>query len=203
MDSPEIYEYALTALQEQVGIEPFIQLMELYRADYESWNSAVFAIATTLDTSSLLRADDMLKRIEMGKLRLEILRAVWEKVDEKSLSARKAIARRAVPLMISTDDAVGALQLLNVFGESLVDDDLLALRFQAAISAAAWDAAADAQSTPEPWILAWKQVKKDDPTAASVIRQQITSRFEDQLTPMQRELLGIVQVDATPNQDQN
>jgi hypothetical protein len=201
-ENPELYEYALTALQGRVGIESFKQLMDLYLPDNDLWNASAFSIATALDTSSLLRADDMLERIGMNELRLQVLGAIWEKASEKSLAARKAIARRAVPLMISSDDAVGALQLLDVFGESLVDEDLLTLRFKAAISASAWDAAADAKPTPEPWIVAWELERKTDPTAASVIRQQLTSRFKDELTPEQRELLGIVQVDATPNQDQ-
>lgn len=199
--NPELYEYALIALQERVGIESFKQLMDLYQPENEQWNLAAFAVATTLDTSSLLRADDMLKRIEMNELRLLILSSVWENADEKSLAARKAIARRTVPLMISSGDAVGALQLLNVFGESLVDEDLLSLRFAAAISGSMWDAAADARPVPEPWIDAWQSLKGTDPTAAAVIRQQITLRFKNQLTEQQKEFLGVVQVDATPDQD--
>jgi hypothetical protein len=201
-NNPELYEYALIALQEQAGIESFKQLMALYQPENEQWNLATFTIATTLDTSSLLRADDMLKRIELNELRLLILSSVWESADEKSPAARKAIARRAVPLMISTDDCVGALQLLGGF-ELLptVDEDLLSWRFDAAICASAWDAAADARSVPDPWIDAWQALKETDPTAAAVIRQQITLRFKDQLTKRQREFLGVVQVDAIPDQD--
>jgi len=198
----ELYEYALFALQKQVGIESFKQLMALYKPDNESWNIAAFSVAITLNTSSLLRADDMLNRIEKNKLRLKILNSVWENAGDKSFASQKKIAQRAVPLMISTDDAVGALQLLDVFGESLVDEDLLALRFSAAISASAWDAAADARSVPEPWITAWQSTLDSDTTAAAVILQQITLRFEDQLTPQQIKLLGIVQTDATEEQNQ-
>jgi hypothetical protein len=103
--------------------------------------------------------------------------------------------------MIVTGDAMGALQLLDVFGEALVDEDLLSLRFAAAISASAWDAAADARPVPEPWITVWQTVKESDPTAAAVIRQQVILRFNDLLTPQQKEFLGIVQVDAITNQD--
>ncbi len=200
-NNPELYEYALIALQERVGIESFKQLMDLHRPENEQWNLAAFTIASTLNTSSLLRADDMLKRIEMNNLRLQILSSIWENAEKKSLAAQKAIARRAVPLMISTGDGVGALQLLDEFGESLVDEDLLSLRFSAAISASAWDAAADARPVPEPWISAWQTLQETDPTAATVIRQQITQRFKEQLTPQQKELLGVVQVDASSDQD--
>ncbi len=200
-DNPEFYEYALIALQERAGIESFIELMDLHEPENETWKNAAFSIASKLDTSSLLRADDMLKRIELNEFRLVILNSIWENAEEKSHAAKKAIARRAVPLMISSGDSVGALQLLDVFGESLVDEDLLSLRFTAAISASAWDAAADANSTPEPWIETWQSTLRSDPTAAAVIKQQITLRFEDQLTTEQKEILGIVQVDATPTQE--
>ena len=176
--------------------------MELYQPENEQWNLAAFAVATTLDTSSLLRADDMLKRIEMNELRLLILNSVWENADEKSPAARKAIARRAVPLMISTGDDAGTLQLLD--GVELLpifDEDLISWQFAAAISVAAWDVAADARPVPEPWIDAWQSLKDTDPTAATVIRQQIALRFKNQLTEQQREFLGVVQVDATPDQD--
>jgi hypothetical protein len=201
-DNPELYLYALVALQGKKEIDSFKQLMELYQPGNEQWGIATFTIATALDTSSLLRADDMLKRLEMNELRLLILSAVWESADEKSPAARKAIARRAVPLMSSTDDCVGILQLLDgVELLPIVDEDLLSSQFDAAICASAWDAAADARPIPEPWITAWQTVKKTDPTAAAVIRQQITLRFKELLTPQQREFLGIVQVDASTNQD--
>ncbi|HIB49683.1 MAG TPA: hypothetical protein EYO40_00065 [Phycisphaerales bacterium] len=200
-NNPEFYEYALSALQERAGIESFEELMDLYKPENESWRMAAFAVATKLDTSSLLRADDMLRKIKMNELRLFILNSIWDNAEEKNHADLKAIAKRAVPLMISSGDAVGALQLLDVFGESLIDEDLLSLRFAAAISASAWDAAADAQSTPGPWIIVWQSTLQTDPIAAAVIKQQITLRFEDLLTPSQRELLGIVQVDATQNQE--
>ncbi len=197
--NPEFYEFALIALQERAGINSFIELMDLYQAENETWQNAAFSIATSLDTSSLLRADDMLKRIELNELRLIILNSVWENAEDKSHAAKKAIARRAVPLMMKSGDCVGALQMLDVFGESLVDEDLLTLRFAAAICASAWDAAADAKSTPEPWIEVWQSTLRTDSTTAAVIKQQITLRFEDQLSVEQRELLGIVQADSTEN----
>jgi len=195
--NPELYEYALTALQQRVNIEAFKQLMELYVPDNELWQQAAFGIATTLDTSSLLRADDMLKRMGLEQLRLSILNAVWASAQQKSLVARKAIARRTVPLLISAGDAMGALQLLDLFGDSLIDEDLLSLRFSAAISASAWDAAEDARPMPKPWIEAWRILRKSDPTAAAVVLQQITLRFGDQLTEVQKEELGVVEVDST------
>ena len=97
----------------------------------------------------------MLNRIELDDLRLSILSNVWKNASEKSLAARKAIAKRTVPLMIIQGDAVGALQLLDIFGESLIDEELITLRFAAAINASAWDAAEDARPEPSLWIAEW------------------------------------------------
>ena len=198
----DLYEYALIALQKKADIESFKQLMALYVHENENWKTSAFDIAVSLDTSALLRADDMLKRIELNDLRLAILSAVWENAIDKIPAERKAIARRTVPLMITSGNAVGALQLFDIFGESLVDEDLLSLRFRAAISAAAWDAAADARSIPEPWILAWLSVRDSDPTTSAVIKQQIMQRFQDQLTAEQQKILGIVQVQAKPDSEE-
>jgi len=198
-ENVEFYEYALAALQVQTGIEAFQELLRLYLPANTTWDNVAFMLATTLDTATLLKADDMLKRLDKDALRLRIWTAVWEKSSDKSLKAKKAIARKTVPLMISKGDAVGALQLLDVFGEALVDDDLLSLRFSAAISASAWDAAADARPMPGPWILAWLTLKETDPTAAAVIRQQITTRFESQLDSNQRKVLGLQQTEVPEN----
>ncbi|MBC8201548.1 MAG: hypothetical protein H8E86_05820 [Planctomycetes bacterium] len=190
-DDPLLYTYALAALQKKVDIDSFKELLDVRKDNEPNWNAAAFSIATSLSTSELLRADDMLKRLNLDELRLTILHDVWKNASQKSIAARKAIARRAVPLMISRDDAVGALQLLGVFGESLIDDDLITLRFVAAIDASAWDAAADARPDPALWITQWERVKVKDQNAASVIKKQIIQRYNDQLTQKQKTLLGI------------
>ena len=139
----------------------------------------------------------MLKRINQDELRLLILQAIWGNVEEKSLAAKKAIARRTVPLMVSTGDLVGALQVSDIFDESPEDEDMISLRFSIAITAAAWDTAADVRSIPEPWIAVWQATLQTDSTAAAVIRQQIAVRFEDQLSLSQRELLELKLADIT------
>ena len=192
------YEFALLALQQHEDIDTFKQLMMLYKENNEAWDTSAFNIAMQLNTSDFLRADDMLKRIGRNDVRILILTSLWEDAEGKSHAAQKAIARRAVPLMIDSGDAVGAVQLLDFFDESL-EEDMLTLRFNAAISAAAWDTAADARSNPEPWILAWQEARIHDPTAASVIAQQITLRFIEQLSPEQKKLLGIEPAEALDN----
>lgn len=189
-NDPTMYAFALTALQKRGGINAFKELINLYIAQSPQWNSACFAISVSLDTGSLLRADDMLRRLGVHELRLSILESIWEKTN-RGIPAKRAIARRAVPLMIKMGDAVGALQLLDTFDESLVDEDLLSLRFSAAIAASAWDAAEDARPEPQAWITAWEIKKDADPTVATVIHQQIVQRFGEQLTKPQRALLDI------------
>lgn len=200
LDDPDLYAFALVALRNRGGIDSIQDLMALDAKNDPDWGAAVFAIATTLDVTSLLRADDILERKGMSVLRLSILQSVWDDSSSKSRPERIAIAKRATPLLIETGDAVGALQLLGEFGDNLNDDDLLTLRFDAAIAASAWDAAADARITPKPWIEAWK-LKANEPATADAIRKQIILRFQDKLTTAERELLGIVHVDASPDQN--
>jgi hypothetical protein len=190
-DDPLLYTYALVALQKKVDIDSFKELLKLRKENDPNWNAAAFSIASSLGTSELLRADGMLKRLDLDELRLTILSDVWKNASQKSIAARKAIARITVPLMINHDDPVGALQLLDVFGESLIDEDLITLRFVAAIHASAWDTAADARTNPTLWITQWERIKVDDQNAASVIKKQIIQRFGDQLTKEQKNLLGI------------
>ncbi len=200
-ENSDLYAFALVALRNRGGIESIQDLMALYTEDGADWDAAVFAIATSLDTTSLIRADDILERRGMSTLRLSILQSVWDDSSSKSRPERIAIAKRATPLLIETGDAVGALQLLDAFGEFVAEEDLLNLRFNAAIAASAWDAAASTHSEPAPWIEAWK-LKAGEPTTADAIRKQIIIRFQSQLTASQRDLLGIVHVDASQDHTQ-
>jgi hypothetical protein len=188
--------YALSALQKNVDIDSFIKLLSLRKENEPNWDAAAFSIASSLNTRDLLRADDMLKRLKLDELRLSILSDVWKNAPEKSKAAQKAIARRAVPLMVDGGDNVDALQLLDTLDidyESPLDDDLITLLFTTAINASAWDAAADARPEPSLWITEWEQVVNSDPTAANVIKKQIVQRFRDLLTPEQMTLLDIPQ----------
>ncbi|MDP7005809.1 MAG: hypothetical protein QF718_06330 [Phycisphaerales bacterium] len=191
-DDPVMYSYALSALQKRGGIEGFKELIKLYKPETPKWNTAAFTISNSLDTTSLLRADDMLKRLELHDLRLSILQSIWEK-QNRDIPDKRGIATRTVSLMIKMGNAVGALQLLDTFDEALIDEDLLSLRFTAAIAASAWDEAEDARPEPLAWIAAWEKIKDNDLTVAAVIHQQIVQRFKEQLTESQRELLGINQ----------
>ena len=195
-DNSLMYMYALSALQKNVDIDSFVKLLSVRKENEPNWDSAAFSIASSLNTKDLLRADDMLKRLTLDELRLSILRDVWKNAAEKSNAAQKAIARRAVPLMIDRGDNVEALQLLDTLDidyKSPLDDDLITLIFAAAINASAWDAASDARPEPSLWIAEWKKVVNSDPTAANVIKKQIVQRFRDLLTREQMTLLDISQ----------
>ena len=186
----EFYKLALRALQQKATIDAFKSLMQLQRPDDADWDAAVISVGQKLSTSDLLRADDMLQRSGRSALRLDLLTSVWDLSASRSLPERRTIAKRTVPLLIEEGDAVSALQLLDTFGESLVDEDMLALRFRAAIFASAWDAAADAMPLPEPWINAWLELKETNQAVADVILQQIKTRFEQTLNKEQLDLLG-------------
>ncbi|HIO19760.1 MAG TPA: hypothetical protein EYN11_01545 [Phycisphaerales bacterium] len=192
-NDPELYLYALDALQKHADINAFKELLNLRKKDNATWQAAVFSIATSLNTRELLRADDMLKRTEeLDGLRLSILSSIWKNASEKSLAARKAIARRAVPLMFENNDDVGVLQLLDGFGESLIDEDLITYRFTAAINMLAWGAAADARPDPNVWIATWEVMLTKNPADADVLKKQILHRFKDQLSNEQLLLIGVV-----------
>ena len=199
----DFYKLALRALQQTASIDAFKSLMQLQRPNDSDWDAAVINIGQNLPTSDLLRADDMLQRSGRNSLRLALLHSVWEQSGSRSLPERRTIAKRAVPLQIEEGDAVGALQLLDTFGESLVDEDMLALRFRAAIFASAWDAAADAMPTPEPWINAWLELKESNQTVADVILQQIKSRFESTLNHQQLDLLDIAPTTKTESNEES
>ena len=199
----DFYKLALRALQQTASIDAFKSLMQLQRPSDADWDAAVINIGQNLQTSDLLRADDMLQRSGRNSLRLALLHSVWEQSGSRSLPERRTIAKRTVPLQIEEGDAVGALQLLDTFGESLVDEDMLALRFRAAIFASAWDAAADAMPSPEPWINAWLELKESNQAVADVILQQIKSRFESTLNHQQLDLLGIAPTTTTESNEES
>ena len=199
----DFYKLALRALQQQATIDAFKSLMQLQRPNDADWDAAVISVGQTLSTSDLLRADDMLQRSGRNALRLKLLNSVWELSASRPLPERRTIAKRTVPLLIEEGDAVGALQLLDTFGESLVDEDMLSLRFRAAIFASAWDAAADAMPSPEPWINAWLELKETNQAVADVILQQIKSRFESTLNQQQLDLLGFAPTTTESNEESN
>ena len=153
----------------------------------------VLNILKSLDTRSFLLADDMLGLINETDLRLDVLMKVWEQSESRSLGARKVIAKRTVPLLNSRGKAVEALLLLEEFGDSITDEDLLSLRFTTAILASSWDSAADVRPEPQPWITEWTRMLDRDPASAAVIRQQIIQRFNESLTETQRNTLGLEQ----------
>lgn len=202
-DNPDIFSFALTALKNRGDIEAFHELMDLHKEGEVDWEEAVHAIARALDIRSLGRASDTLARLGMDELRLSILKSRWENSSSRSFPERKAIALLTAPLLIEAGNAVEVLQLLvDAFEDPLVDDDLLTLRFRAAITASAWDTAEDTRSEPGKWIEEYEKAKHDSKPTADAIHEQILVRFEDKLTASQLESLDKVQVNVTPGENQ-
>ena len=88
------------------------------------------------------------------------------------------------------------LQAVDAYQE----EDLLTRRFDAAIAASAWDAAAATRPIRKPWIEAW-ELKAGEQTTADAIRKQIYLRFRDKLSASEKELLGNEEVDSSPDQN--
>ena len=208
-DDRDLYSFALIALQNQGDIKAFQELMNLHVEGEAVWNEAVLAISRSLDTPSLGRASDILDRLGMDELRLSILGSSWENSSSKNFGEKKYIAMLAAPLMIDTGMSVDVLQLLvDSFEDPLMDEDLLTLRFRAAITASAWDTAEDTRSEPRPWIEEYEKAKIESNSTASgeasfanAIREQILVRFKEDLTASDLDALDSVQVNVTPDEN--
>ena len=192
IEDPSLMPFTVTALQNKGDLEAFKTLLSL-RSEIKvaDWDTAALRILKSLDTRSLLLADDLLRGVGETDLRLNILMKVWKQSENRSLVARIAIAKRTVPLLNSRGRAGEALLLLEEYGDSINDEELLSLQFDTAILASSWDSAADVRPEPQPWVNAWQTMKTQDPAAAVVIRQQIIQRFEDLLTESQRQALEL------------
>ncbi|MDP6693776.1 MAG: hypothetical protein QF444_05555, partial [Phycisphaerales bacterium] len=189
----DLFPYTLDALQKQGGIDSFVKLMDLrdlkMPADQEKkWKEVVNKLATSLSTRDLLDADEILMQNKLNDLRKTVLIRVW---DSPNNQVRKDIANTLIPLLLSYDEAAKAFGLFEDFGDSLLDEELLTLKFSAAIKANFWDAAATIKTEPEAWIIEWIRMKDDKPESAEVLKTEITQRFDALLTLEQRQQLGI------------
>ncbi len=206
-DDPIIAQFLIAGLQNKADLEAFKTLLSLRSTiNVSVWDSAVLSILKSLDTRSFLLADDILSTAGETDLRVNVLMKVWKLSENRSLSARIAIAKRTVPLLNEKGRSDEALRLLEAYGDNVVDEELLSLKFKTAILASSWDSAANVRQKPQPWINEWETIKLYDPAAASVIRQQIVQRFEQELTQSQRETLGLEQTsvvteETTPEQE--
>ncbi len=206
-DDPIIAQFLIAGLQNKADLEAFKTLLSLRSTiNVSAWDSAVLSILKSLDTRSFLLADDILSTAGETDLRVNVLMKVWKLSENRSLSARIAIAKRTVPLLNAKGRSNEALRLLEAYDDGFVDEELLSLQFKTAILASSWDSAANVHQKPQPWINEWETIKLYDPAAASVIRQQIVQRFEQELTQSQRETLGLEQTsvvteETTPEQE--
>jgi hypothetical protein len=193
-DDPIIAQFLIAGLQNKADLEAFKTLLSLRSTiNVSAWDSAVLSILKSLDTRSFLLADDILSTAGETDLRVNVLMKVWELSENRSRSARIAIAKRTVPLLNEKGRSDEALRLLEAYGDGFVDEELFSLQFKTAILASSWDSAANVHQKPQPWINEWETIKLYDPAAASVIQQQIVQRFEQELTQSQRETLGLEQ----------
>ena len=206
-DDPIIAQFLIAGLQNKADLEAFKTLLSLRSTiNVSAWDSAVLSILKSLDTRSFLLADDILSTAGETDLRVNVLMKVWKLSENRSLSARIAIAKRTVPLLNAKGRSDEALRLLEAYDDGFVDEELFSLQFKTAILASSWDSAANVRQKPQPWINEWETIKLYDPAAASVIRQQIVQRFEQELTQSQRETLGLEQTsvvteETTPEQE--
>ena len=192
--NPKYFDLVFRSFQKRGGIQSFEQLMYLQDkitidADSDSWNFVVITIATKLNTEDFFDADKMLKRKGLYSLRVTILKQILSHENKPEPIKLESIVLTLVPLLLNSGDTVEALQVFEVFGENMLNKELLTLKFDTAIKAHEWDAAADTNSDVDLWISKYKTINESDTGAASAMKTEIKQRFD--LTPEQLELLGI------------
>jgi hypothetical protein len=192
-DDELIYPIAMEALERQGDLESLLVILRRSPPEESligARDAAAVSVASTIAVDDLLIADATMASLSPPTLRIAVLLAGWSG-DDRTNGDRKMIARQLVPALIEEGRATEAVQLLESFDDGITEDDLLQLKFIAALRAGAWNAAADVRPDPQSWIDQWSTISSRDPDAAELMRRQIILRFEDTLDTSQREALGL------------
>lgn len=192
-DDKLIYPIAMEALDRQGDLASLLLILRRSPPEESligARDAAAVSVAATIAVDDLLIADATMASLSPPTLRIAVLLAGWTG-EERSDGDRKMIARQLVPALIEEGRATEAVQLLESFDDGITEDDLLQLKFIAALRAGAWNAAADVRPEPQSWIDQWMTISSTDADAADLMRRQIILRFEATLDASQRETLGL------------
>ncbi|MBT5382582.1 MAG: hypothetical protein HOL13_07060 [Phycisphaerae bacterium] len=155
------------------------------------WLQALLEAASRVDADAL-RIDDILASLPTitPAQRAAILqeRFAADQIAEQDLAA---IAKRLGPLVLQSGDPRAVVAVIDHVPASRIDDELLALKFEAAIRGRMYDEAAAIQAEPVAWIIAFEQLQAAQPEAADLVRSEIVRRFEDTLDTTMRARLGM------------
>ncbi|MCH2133165.1 MAG: HEAT repeat domain-containing protein [Phycisphaerales bacterium] len=198
-----LYQVALEAALEKPSehhldrINRLLRLPPSQESDQAAWSEAIAVAARTVPLDQQVALDEQLTRHPAvpGELRVTVLnQAVAD--EDLPLSIRMDILRRLVPLLLELNQAKTALAKLDAIPDDQLDEDMAEMRFQSALLARVFDAAAQVHDEPEPWIAFYEATRETHPDESESLRSEITRRFNNVLDPMMKARLGIA-VDPT------
>lgn len=201
-DDAQIYPYALTAAQRDAkDLASLRLLLEMHPpADQAAaWADAVANVVEMQDPDRILEIDDMIGSIPDtdDDIRIRVLNASLSR-GELNLQLRTQILKRLVPMLLEQDSPAAALTLIQGLDESMLDDELLDMKFISAIRARLYDDAALVHDDPDMWIKAYQDTIASRPESASDLLNEIVRRHNDRLTPQRRSLLGLAEDPLMP-----
>ncbi|MCP3902976.1 MAG: hypothetical protein GY715_05005 [Planctomycetes bacterium] len=186
-DDEAIYPSAVGVLADgPPELARFERLVAMRRAEgngTERWSEAVRTLASRLDASMLLAADDMLAKVENGHTNLRVFVLVRAGLDRDTMppEIRGAILGRVTPLLIEQNNALRAFELIEHFEGAAVNPGLPAAKFQAALLAGRYDAAERIHPEPAAWIVLLGELDESDRVVAIRLHEEIKRRFADRL----------------------
>ena len=87
------------------------------------------------------------------------------------------IVERLAPMQLTLGEPRAAYQLISSLDDAAINPPLRTLRFEAALMAGAYEAAARWQSDPAAWIGVFVTLVAEQPDAAARLREEIRTRF--------------------------
>jgi hypothetical protein len=149
----------------------------------ESWQAAVIAVTSRLNAADLLAIETELAALPRSSpsLRRDVLQQALNSLadDTTAPQQRVAIIERLAPMLIALGDIRAAHTMLTSIDEVDLTPMLRQTRFEAAVLAEAYDAAARWQSDPAAWVGLFTALVIQDPDAAGRLREEIVTRFGD------------------------
>jgi hypothetical protein len=188
-----IYPFALRAINTGSDIMALEAISTLTPPEeHEAMWLQTLLDAASRATADALRVDDILANVPTitPAQRATILQVRFgaDQVAEQDLAA---IAKRLGPLVLQSGDPRAVVAVIDRVPASRIDEELLALKFEAAIRGRMYDEAAAIQAEPAAWISAFELLQATQPEAADLVRSEIVRRFEGTLDTSMRAQLGM------------
>ena len=201
----QIYPYALIAARTNARDLASLRLLLVMApppSHADAWSNAVADAVDIQEPHRILEIDDMIGAMPHAEdqLRIRVLNASLSRgALEVQLQAR--ILKRLVPMLLEQDSPAAALTLIQGLDDSMLDEELLDMKFISAIRARLYNDAAGIHDDPDMWIRAYQDTIASRPESASDLLNEIVRRYNEALTPQRRALLGLAEDPLMPNED--